>query len=79
MEIEVKITGNGTERLFEIAMQPELLQKIKLCQERMTSEGIKSMLEKSLKTGKDDKGIIRYFYQIGIPNVQEMKDAKSSE
>jgi hypothetical protein len=25
MEIEVKITGNGIKRLFEVAMQPELL------------------------------------------------------
>ncbi|KAK1397003.1 hypothetical protein POM88_006866 [Heracleum sosnowskyi] len=53
MEIEVKITRNGIERLVEIAMQPKLLQEIKLCQERMTSEGIKSMLEKALKTEKE--------------------------
>ena len=42
MEIEVKITGNGIKRLFEVAMQPELLQEIKLCQERMTSKGKES-------------------------------------
>ena len=75
MEIEVKITGNGTQRLFEVAMQPELLQEIKLCQERMTSEGRKSMLEKALKTEKANRGIIRYFHQVGVPNDQEIKDA----
>ncbi|KAL8121310.1 hypothetical protein AgCh_018152 [Apium graveolens] len=31
MEIEVKVTGAGTEKLFEIAMQPELSKKIILC------------------------------------------------
>ena len=75
MEIEVKLTGNGIERLVEIAMQPELLQEIKLCQERITSEGRKSMLEKALKSEKDNRGIIRYFYQVGIPNDREIKDA----
>ena len=53
MEIEVKKTGNGIKRLFEVAMQPELLQEIRLCQEQMTSKGIKSMLEKTVKTEKE--------------------------
>ena len=34
MEIEVKVTGAGTERLFEVIMQPELWEKIILCQEK---------------------------------------------
>ena len=41
----------------------------------MTSEGIKSMLEKALKTEKDNRGIIGYFYQVGIPNDKEIKNA----
>ena len=39
MEIEVKVTGAGTEKLFEILMQPELLEKIILCQEKVMNEG----------------------------------------
>ena len=35
MEIEVKVTGAGTEKLFEIAIQPELLEKIILCQKKL--------------------------------------------
>ena len=34
MEIEVKVTGAGTEKLFEIAIQPELLEKNILCQKK---------------------------------------------
>ena len=35
MEIVVKVTGAGTEKLFEIAIQPELLEKIILCQKKL--------------------------------------------
>ena len=35
MEIEVKVTGAGTEKLFDIAIQPELLEKIILCQKKL--------------------------------------------
>ncbi|KAL8098417.1 hypothetical protein AgCh_031249 [Apium graveolens] len=38
MEIEVKVTGAGTEKLFEIAMHPKLLEKIILCQEKVMNK-----------------------------------------
>ena len=34
MEIEVKVTGAGTEKLFEIAIQSELSEKNILCQKK---------------------------------------------
>ena len=34
MEIEVKVTGAGTEKLFEIAIQTEFLEKNILCQKK---------------------------------------------
>ena len=34
MEIELKVTGAGTERLFEVVMQPKLWEKIILCQKK---------------------------------------------
>ena len=34
MEIEVKVTGAGTEKLCEIAIQTELLEKNILCQKK---------------------------------------------
>ena len=74
MEIEVKVTGTGTEKLFEISMQPELLEKIRLCQEKIMNEDRKSMTGEEIHTEKDDKGIMRYSYRIWVPNVQELKD-----
>ncbi|KAL8147573.1 hypothetical protein AgCh_005045 [Apium graveolens] len=74
IEIEVKVTENGTEKLFEIAMQPELLEKIRFCQERMTSEGRESMIGGKINTEKDDKGIMKYSYRIWVSNIQELKD-----
>ncbi|KAL8113420.1 hypothetical protein AgCh_020651 [Apium graveolens] len=74
MEIEVKVTGAGTEKLFEISMQPELLEKIRLCQEKVMKEGRESMTGEEIHTGRVDKGIMRYSYRIWVPNVQEHKD-----
>ncbi|KAL8098904.1 hypothetical protein AgCh_031570 [Apium graveolens] len=74
MEIEVKITGVGTEKLFTIAMQPGLVEKIILCQEKVMNEGRESMTGEEINTEKDDKGIMRYSYRIWVPNVQELKD-----
>ncbi|KAL8110254.1 hypothetical protein AgCh_026103 [Apium graveolens] len=59
MEIEVKVTGTGTEKLFEISMQPELLEKIRLCQEKMMNEGREPINRYEINTEKDDKGIMR--------------------
>ena len=38
MEIEVKVTGAGTEKLFEIAIETELLEKSIRCQRKMIRE-----------------------------------------
>ncbi|KAL8147808.1 hypothetical protein AgCh_005208 [Apium graveolens] len=59
METKVKITGARTEKLFEISMQPELLEKIRLCQEKVMNEGRESMTGEEIYTEKDDKGIMR--------------------
>ena len=53
MEIEVKVTGAGTEKLFEIVIQPELLEKIILCQEKVMNEDRESMTGKEINTEKD--------------------------
>ena len=41
MEIEVKVTGACTEKLFEIAIETELLEKSILCQKKVMNEGRK--------------------------------------
>ena len=79
MEIEVKVTGAGTEKLFEIAIQPELSKKIILCQEKVMNEGRESMTGEEIHTEKDDKGIVRCSYRIWVPKVQELKDENLDE
>ncbi|KAL8091380.1 hypothetical protein AgCh_033839 [Apium graveolens] len=58
MEIEVKVTGAGNEKIFEIAIQPELLEKIRLCQEKVMNEGRELMTGEEINTKKNDKGIM---------------------
>ena len=74
MEIGVNVNGAGTEKLFEIVMQPELLKKIILCQEKVINECREPMNRKEINTEKDDKGMMRYSYRTWVPNVQELKD-----
>ena len=50
MEIEVKVTGAGTEKLFEIAIQPELLEKIILFQEKVMNRGREPMIGEEINT-----------------------------
>ena len=59
MEIEVKVTGAGTERLFEVVMQPELWEKIIMCQEKVMNEGREPMNGEEINTEKYDKEIMR--------------------
>ena len=79
MEIEVKVTGAGTEKLFEIAIQTELLEKSILCQKKVMNEGREPTNRYEINTEKDDKGIMRYSYRIWVPKVQERKDENLDE
>ena len=74
LEIDVKMSGKSTEGLYEIVLQPELLEKVKLCQERIRSEGRAFMTGEEAACEKDKDGIVRYTYRIWVPNVQELKD-----
>ena len=69
-----KERSSGTEKQFEIVMQPNLLEKIILCQEKVMNEGREPINREEINTEKDDKGIMRYSYRIWVPNVQELKD-----
>ncbi|WP_141033698.1 hypothetical protein, partial [Escherichia coli] len=64
MEIVVKVTGAGTEKLFEIAIETELLEKSILCQKKkVMNEGREPTNKYEINTEKDDKGIMRYSYR----------------
>ena len=74
MEIEVKVTGASTEKLFEIAIQYELSEKEHIVPEKVMNEAREPTNRYEINTEKDDKGIMRYSYRIWVPNVQELKD-----
>ncbi|KAL8127041.1 hypothetical protein AgCh_014097 [Apium graveolens] len=59
MEIVVKVTGAGTEKLLEIAIETELLEKSILCQKKVMNEGREPTHKYEINTEKDDKGIMR--------------------
>ena len=67
LEIEVKISGKGTEGLFEMILQLELLEKIRICQERMMTKGRESMTGEEIKCEPDKSGILRHAYRASTP------------
>ncbi|KAL8147206.1 hypothetical protein AgCh_004796 [Apium graveolens] len=50
MELQVKETGVGTKKLFEITMQLELLKRIRLCQKKLMNEDRESMTREEINT-----------------------------
>ncbi|XP_074374582.1 uncharacterized protein LOC141714991 [Apium graveolens] len=64
----------GTEGLYEMVMQPELLEKIRRCQEIVLRENKELVSGEEAKCEPDEKGIRRHAYRIWVPNVQELKD-----
>ncbi|XP_074355987.1 uncharacterized protein LOC141695656 [Apium graveolens] len=74
LEIEVKVAEPGTEGLYEMVMQPELLEKIRRCQEIVLRENKELVCREEAKCEPDEKGIRRHAYRIWVPNVQELKD-----
>ncbi|XP_074327468.1 uncharacterized protein LOC141665380 [Apium graveolens] len=74
LEIEVKVTEQGTEGLYEMVMQPELLEMIRRCQEQVMSKKNELVTGKEAKRDPDENEIRRHTYRIWVPNVQELKD-----
>lgn len=74
LEIDVQIPGKGNEGLFEIVLQPEIIEKIRICQEKMMRDSRELMTGEEIKCDRDEKGIMRHTYRVWVPNVQELKD-----
>ncbi|KAL8148600.1 hypothetical protein AgCh_005816 [Apium graveolens] len=70
LEIEVKVTEPGTEGLYEMVMQLELLEKIRRFQEILLRENKELVSGEEAKCEPDEKGIRRHAYRIWVPNVQ---------
>ena len=74
LELDVCTPELVKEKAYVMTFQPELLEKIRRCQEE-TVNGNKDKLTSEEKCGqKDDKGVIRNLKRIWIPNVSELKN-----
>ncbi|KAL8124002.1 hypothetical protein AgCh_011851 [Apium graveolens] len=60
IEIEVRITGKGSEGLFEIRLLPELVEKIRVCQEKKMSKERESLTGEEVRCERDAQGVMRY-------------------
>ena len=83
LELEVSMSKATSDRLYTMTFQPELLDKIRKCQEHMMEQDKESLKGEESRSQKDDKGILRFSSRIWIPNVTELKkeilqDAHSS-
>ena len=73
LELGVRISGEGNEGLFEIRVEPELIQKIKRCQQQIWEEEMSTITGEERRCIKDEKGLLRFASRIWVPNVQELR------
>lgn len=73
LKIEVQTLGSHKESSHEIIFQPELLKKIRRCQEEVMDQAPDSLTGEEISTQKDSKGILRFSSRVWIPNVPELK------
>ncbi|KAL8120072.1 hypothetical protein AgCh_017266 [Apium graveolens] len=73
VEIKIRVPNESTEAIYAMTFQPELLEKIRRCQEEVMSQD-DDLTEEEITTQKDNKGILRFASRIWIPNVAELKE-----
>ncbi|KAL8124244.1 hypothetical protein AgCh_012039 [Apium graveolens] len=76
MEIDVRMTGKGTEGLFEIKLVSELTEKIRVCQEKKMSEERGTLTGEEVRCEKDEKGIMSSKYSIHPGSKKMYRDLK---
>ena len=69
LELEVNISGQGGAKLLEIQIRPEIIQKIKRCQQKIWEEGMRNITGEERKYVKDKDGLLIFASRIWIPNV----------
>jgi len=74
LEIEVRIHEPTEIAVYTMTFQPELLEKIKKCQEEVMDQDVNKLVGEELCTQKDDQGIFRFSSRIWIPPVTELKN-----
>ena len=73
LEIEVRVPELDSEMMYIMTFQPELLEKIKRCQEEVMNNSVIELTGEEISSQKDDKGVLRFSSRIWIPNVAELK------
>ena len=79
LEIEVRVGEPSKAGLYTMTFQPELLEKIRKCQEAVMNQDVNNLVGKELCTQKDDQGILRFSSRIWIPPVPELKNEVLNE
>ncbi|XP_074337108.1 uncharacterized protein LOC141674272 [Apium graveolens] len=74
MEIEVRIPEKSTEMNYAMTFQPELLEKIRRCQEEVMNHEIDNLTGEEITSKNDNKGILHFASRIWIPNIPELKE-----
>ncbi|KAL8132071.1 hypothetical protein AgCh_007823 [Apium graveolens] len=73
MKIEVQTPKFGGEAIYAMSFQPEILEKIRCCQEQVMNREKDKLTGEEIKAQRDGKGIYRVNSRIWIPNVMELK------
>ena len=73
LELKVYARESTEEKIHTMTFQPELLEKIRKCQEEILNHEVNNLTGEEICTQKDDKGILRFSSRIWIPNVKELK------
>ena len=73
MEIEMQTPECGGEAIYAMLFQPEILEKIRCCQEQVMNREKDRLTGEEIKAQKDGKGIYRVNSRIWIPDVVELK------
>ncbi|XP_074377849.1 uncharacterized protein LOC141719376 [Apium graveolens] len=72
--IEIRVPRGNNEQLYEIIFHPELMERIKKCQEEDMNQGLDNWTGEEVCTQKDIKGMFRFSSRIWIPNTTELKN-----
>ena len=74
LELDIRVCKPDEAKMYSMTFQPELLEKIKKCQEEVMDQDINRLVGEELCTQNDDQGILWFSSRIWIPPVTELKN-----
>ena len=73
LELEIKDSEHKEGRIYEMLVQPELIERIKKSQQLMIKERHSELTGDEYLSVIDEKGIRRFANRIWIPNIIDLK------